>query len=148
MLRGNYTARLDAKGRLKVPSVYRRAIEDRWGTTVYITSLTGDAARIYPLAEWEIIEERLSMLPTMDPAKRKFLDRTNYYGQVGELDTQGRIVIHPLLRSAAEMLPETDAAVLGYLTYLEVWSLERFQARLLANPFTDDDAAALARLGI
>jgi MraZ protein len=148
MLRGNYTARVDAKGRLKVPSMYRRLLEERWGMEVYVTSLTGEAARIYPMVEWAVIEERLSMLPSMDPAKRKFLDRTNYYGQPSELDGQGRIVIHPLLRSAAEMLPETDVAVLGYLTYLEVWSLDRFQARLAAEPFTDDDASALARLGI
>ena len=148
MLRGSYTARLDAKGRLKVPSAYRRLVEDRWGTEVYVTSLTGEAARIYPLKEWEVIEERLSMLPSMDPAKRKFLDRTNYYGQVGELDGQGRVVIHPLLRSSSELMPETDVTVLGYLTYLEVWRLERFQARLQAEPYTDEDAAALARLGI
>jgi MraZ protein len=148
MLRGNYTARVDAKGRLKVPSAYRRVVEERWGAHVYVTSLTGESARVYPLKEWEIIEERLSMLPSMDPAKRKFLDRTNYYGQIGELDGQGRVVIHPLLRSSAEMMPETDVAVLGYLTYLEVWSLERFQARMAADPFTDEDAAALARLGI
>ena len=148
MLRGNYTARVDAKGRLKVPSAYRRIIEDRWGAQVYITSLTGESARIYPLKEWESIEEQLAMLPSMDPAKRKFLDRTNYYGQVGELDGQGRVVIHPLLRSSAELMPETDVAVLGYLKYLEVWSQERFSALRLSDPFTDDDAAALARLGI
>ena len=148
MLRGNYTARVDAKGRLKVPSVYRRLFEERWGLEVYVTSLTGETARIYPMAEWRVIEERLSMLPSMEPAVRKFLDRTNYYGQPSELDGQGRVVVHPLLRSAAEMLPETDVAVLGYLTYLEVWSLDRIQARLAAQPFTEDDAAALARLGI
>ena len=73
MLRGNNTARVDAKGRLKVPSSYRRVFDERWGTHVYVTSLTGEAARIYPLKEWEIIEERLSMLPSMDPAKRKQL---------------------------------------------------------------------------
>jgi len=148
MLRGNYTARVDAKGRLKVPSAYRRTVEERWGVEVYVTSLTGDHARVYPLAEWGIIEERLSMLPSMDPAKRKFLDRTNYYGQVGELDGQGRVIIHPLLRSSAELMPETDVAVLGYLTYLEVWNLERFQARLVADPFTAEDEAVLSRLGI
>ena len=148
MLRGNYTARVDAKGRLKMPAVYRRIVEERWGAEVYVTSLTGESALIHPLPEWVVIEERLSMLPSMDPAKRKFLDRTNYFGQVSELDGQGRVVIHPLLRSSAELMPETEVAVLGYLTYLEVWSLERFQARLAANPFTEDDAAAIARLGI
>ena len=99
-----------------------------------------------PMPEWTAIENRLLALPVMDPARRKFLDRTNYYGQEAEMDTQGRVLIPYQLRSKAEMLG--DVAVLGYLNYLEVWSLERFEARLAADPFTDDDAAALARLGI
>jgi len=148
MLRGNHTARLDAKGRLRMPASHLRVFTEAWGRDVYVTSLTGDHARIYPMPEWRIVEDTLSMASSLDPAKRKFLDRTSYYGQVGELDGQGRVVIHPLLRSSAELMAETDVAVLGYLKHLEVWNLERFQARLLAEPFTDDDAAALARLGI
>ncbi|MBI4751028.1 MAG: division/cell wall cluster transcriptional repressor MraZ [Acidobacteria bacterium] len=146
MLRGNHTARIDDKGRLKIPTPFRRLLEDRYGLLLYITSLTGECARIYPMPEWVAIETRLLALPVMDPARRKFLDRTNYYGQEAEMDTQGRVLIPYQLRSKAEMLG--DVAVLGYLNYLEVWSLERFEARLAADPFTDDDAAALARLGI
>src|SRR5918999_2808579 len=100
MLRGNYTARIDAKGRLKVPTPFRRLIEEKHGGEFYITSLTGENVRIYPLAEWESIEQRLSLLPSMDPARRKFLDRTNYYGQQATVDGQGRGVIYPLLREA------------------------------------------------
>jgi MraZ protein len=82
----------------------------------------------------------------MDPARRKFLDRTNYYGQQAEMDAQGRILIHPLLRKAAGVMG--DVAVLGYLTYVEVWELERFEQRLLSDPYTEEDEAAMARLGI
>ncbi|HEX8181875.1 MAG TPA: hypothetical protein VF525_20205 [Pyrinomonadaceae bacterium] len=146
MLRGNYTARIDVKGRLKVPTVFRRFIQDNQGAEVYVTSLTGDNVRIYPLKEWENIEQRLALLPSMDPARRKFLDRTNYYGQQTAMDNQGRILIHPLLRKSASVMG--DVAVLGYLTYLEVWELERFQQRLLSDPYTEDDEAAIARLGI
>jgi MraZ protein len=146
MLRGNYTARIDVKGRLKVPTVFRRFIQDNQGAEVYVTSLTGENVRIYPLKEWENIEQRLALLPSMDPARRKFLDRTNYYGQQAALDTQGRILIHPLLRKSAGVIG--DVAVLGYLTYIEVWELERFQQRLLADPYTAEDEAAIARLGI
>ena len=146
MLRGNYTARIDSKGRLKVPTPFRRLIEDQHGKEVYITSLMGDSVRIYALAEWEAIEQRLALLPTMDPARRKFLDRTNYYGQQATIDGQGRILIHPLLRKSAEVIG--DVAVLGYLSYLEVWELEKFQQRLLSDPYTEEDEAAIARLGI
>ncbi len=146
MLRGNYTARIDSKGRLKVPTPFRRIVEEQHGQEVYVTSLTGESVRIYPLTEWEAIEQRLALLPTMDPARRKFLDRTNYYGQQAAIDAQGRVLIHPLLRKSAGVIG--DVAVLGYLTYLEVWELERFQQRLLSDPYTEEDEAAMARLGI
>ena len=147
MLRGNYTARVDEKGRLKIPTAFRRYIEEKYCTQeVYVTSLNGDCVRIYPLPEWESIEQRLALLPSMDPARRKFLDRTNYYGQQATIDGQGRVLVHPLLRKASGVVG--DVAVLGYLTYLEVWELERFEQRLLSDPYTEEDEAAIARLGI
>jgi len=129
-----------------VPTVFRRYIQEKHGAEVYVTSLTGESARIYPLPEWESIENRLALLPSMDPARRRFLDRTNYYGQQAEMDAQGRVLIHPLLRKSAGVMG--DVAVLGYLNYLEVWELENFQQRLLADPYMEDDEAAIARLGI
>jgi MraZ protein len=146
MLRGNYTARIDSKGRLKVPTLFRRYVEEKYGAALYVTSLTGDCVRIYPMPEWEAIEQRLSLLPSMDPARRKFLDRTNYYGQQSAMDTQGRVLIHPLLRKSAQVVG--DVAVLGYLSYLEVWELDKFQQRMLSDPYTEEDEAAIARLGI
>lgn len=146
MLRGNYTARIDSKGRLKIPTPFRRQIEEKHGAGVYVTSLTGESVRIYPLPEWESIEQRLALLPSMDPARRKFLDRTNYYGQQSVMDAQGRVLVHPLLRRSAGIIGEV--AVLGYLTYLEVWELERFRERLLSDPYTEEDETAIARLGI
>lgn len=146
MLRGNYITRIDDKGRIKLPAPFRRYLAEHYDVECYITSLTGEYARIYPMKEWLAIETRLAQLPSMDTAKRRFLDRTNYYGQIQEIDSQARLLIHPLLRKSAEMLGEVT--VLGYLNYLEVWSLDRFQARLVADPYTDEDAAAIAQLGI
>ena len=143
MLRGNYTARIDGKGRLKVPTAFRRYIQEHNGAEVYLTSLTGENVRIYPLNEWENIEQRLALLPSMDPARRRFLDRTNYYGQQATMDNQGRILIHPLLRKSAGVMG--DVVVLGYLTYLEIWELERFQQRLL-NDIRQVELAAHARI--
>jgi MraZ protein len=146
MLRGNYTARIDAKGRLKVPTQFRRLIDEKHGNEFYVTSVTGDNVQIYPLPEWESIEKRLSLLPTMDPARRKFLDRTNYYGQQQTMDAHGRVLIHPLLRKASGVIG--DVVVLGLLNHLEVWEHETFQKRMLSDPYTEEDEAAIARLGI
>jgi len=146
MLRGNYTARMDDKGRIKVPSAYRHYIDEHYGREFYCTSLTGECARMYPWQEWLEIEDKLRARGTMDTAVRKFLDRTNYYGQTAEMDLQGRILVHPLLRQSAELTGEV--AVLGYLQYIEVWNLDRFKMRLESQPYTEEDAASLARLGI
>ena len=146
MLRGNYKVRIDEKGRIKIPTAYRRYIEENYGGEFYVTSLTGHSALIYPIKEWLAIEERLLAKGTMDKSVRKFLDRSNYYGQNAAIDNQGRLLIHPLLRSSAELVG--DVSVLGYLKYLEVWSLDRFTQRLEDQPYTDDDASSIALLGI
>ncbi|HEY6330103.1 MAG TPA: division/cell wall cluster transcriptional repressor MraZ, partial [Blastocatellia bacterium] len=83
---------------------------------------------------------------TMDRAVRKFLDRTSYFGQNAEMDSQGRILIHQNLRLSAGLTGEL--AVLGYLQYIEVWAWDAFKARIDAQPFTDEDAAELARFQI
>jgi MraZ protein len=76
----------------------------------------------------------------------KFLDRVNFFGQVSELDPQGRVLIQQRLRDSAQMTGEVD--VLGQQNFLEVWNHERFIARLAGDPFTNDDARALAGFGI
>lgn len=139
-------ATIDDKGRLKIPTNFRRRIEEKYGLEVYVTSLTGESVWIYPLPEWESIEQRLAILPSMDKAKRAFLDRTNYYGQQSTIDAQGRVLIHSLLRRSAGIVGEV--AVLGSLNYLEVWESEQFQIQLASNPFTAEDEATLAKLGI
>ena len=129
-----------------MPTAFRRYLEEKHGSAVYLTSLTGECVRIYPMPEWEAIEQRLSLLPSMDPARRKFLDRTNYYGQQSAMDSQGRVLVHPLLRKSAAVVG--DVVVLGYLSYLEVWELDKFQQRLLSDPYTEEDETAIAGLGI
>jgi MraZ protein len=137
---------MDEKGRIKLPAAYRRYMDEHYGSEFYVTSLTGEYARLYPMEEWMLIEEKLQTRGTMDKSVRKFLDRTNYYGQLAEMDSQGRLLIHPLLRSNAELVG--DVAVLGYLQYLEVWEMDKFKTRIEGDPYTDDDAASLAALGI
>ena len=141
MLRGNATATIDDKGRLKIPSGFRAFIDASWGSDFYVTSLSGESGLIYPLPVWQEIEERLAQLPSFDPTKKKFLDRTNYYGQLASADKSGRILIPALLRESAEMMGEV--AVLGSLNFLEVWNHKRFIDRMKTQQFTDDDYAKL-----
>jgi len=146
VLRGNYPARIDSKGRLKVPGLFRRYVEEKYGSQFYITSLDGKSALVYPFEEWERIEEKLSRLSTFNPTKKKFLNRTNYYGQQVEIDAQGRLLVPQLLRDTADI--KGEVAVLGNLTYLEVRNMEAFKKEIEEAPFTDEDQGTLDQLGI
>ena len=146
VLRGNAPAKIDDKGRLKVPNGFRAPIQDAHGRELFVTSLNGESVRIYPMPIWNEIEGRLAAMPSTHPARLRFLDRVNYYGQTAELDTQGRVVIHQRLRDAASMTGDVD--VLGQYNYLEVWNHERFVSKMQRDPFTDDDARALSEYGI
>ena len=146
MLRGNYAAKIDDKARLKIPNAFRALIEKAHGGEVFVTSLTGESVRIYPMPIWLALEDRLSRAPSTLPARNRFLDRVNYFGQSAEIDTQGRVLIHQRLRESAGMSGEVD--VLGAVDRLDVWNHDRLVAKMLSDPYTDDDATALSEFGI
>ncbi len=146
MFRGSAPAKIDDKGRLKVPTEFRRYLEERFGHDVFITSVTGESAFVYPLPVWEEIESRLAALPTTDQTKQRYLARINYFGHLGKLDGQGRVVIPQILRETAEMVGEV--VVGARLDYLEVWNHRRLQERFSEQPFTDEDFKYLSDKGI
>ena len=145
MLRGNYPATVDDKGRLKIPSVFLESLK-KSGKRFFVTSENGESARVYPMKFWEGIEQKLAKISTHNRSKQRFLDRANYYGQVVEIDGQGRILIPGVLREAAQMKGDVD--VLGELNYLVVWNHTRFAENLNRNPLTEEDFKTLDLLGI
>ncbi len=143
MLRGSYLATVDEKGRVKIPSDFLSELR-KAGSRFYVTSENGEYARIYPMKVWEEIEKKLANLSSHHSARQKFLARTNYFGQVVEVDGQGRILIPPVLREAAQTKGEVDVA--GRLTYLEVWNHARFLEQYINhNQITAEE---LEQLGI
>ena len=146
MFRGHETTRIDEKGRLKVPNVFRSLLEQKYGRDTFLTSLTGEYVRTYPMPVWADIEEKLGRMPSTHPSRLRFLDRINFFGQIGELDAQGRLLIPARLRETATMIGDVD--VIGQYNYLDVWNHDRFLTKLQREPFTDDDARALSEFGI
>jgi MraZ protein len=145
MLRGNIPAKVDEKGRLKIPAAFLEELNG-YGRQFYVTSETGEYARIFPMRIWEELESKLSKLSSHNKTKQKFLTWTNYYGQAVEIDGQGRVLIPPVLREAALMKGDVD--VMGHLTYLEVWNHGRSLDNLKKSPITDEDMKTLDELGI
>jgi MraZ protein len=146
MFRGNHPTRVDEKGRLKLPAEFKRLVDERYGAHFYITSKDGHSAEIYPLPEWEKIEAKLAGIPSMNVAKKKFLDRVNYYGQVSEMDAQGRVLLPQILRESARL--SGDVVVFGVQTYLEVENHAELKKRMETEPLTAEDQQDLANFGI
>ena len=146
MFRGHEQARIDDKGRLKVPNVFRSSLESKYGRELFLTSLTGEYVRLYPMPVWIDIEDKLGKMPSTHPSRLRFLDRVNFFGQVVDLDTQGRVLIPARLRETAAITGDVD--VLGQYNYLDAWNHDRLLTRLQRDAYTDDDAKALSEFGI
>jgi MraZ protein len=146
MFRGNHPTRVDEKGRLKLPAEFKRLVDEGYGTQFYITSKDGRTAEVYPLPEWQKIEEKLAAIPSMNAAKKKFLNRVNYYGQMSEMDGQGRVLLPQILRENAKLTG--DVVVFGVQTYLEVANHDEFKQSMDSDPLTEQDQETLANFGL
>jgi MraZ protein len=147
MLRGNHPARVDAKGRLKIPQAFLSPVVSQWGRDLYVTSVTGEFVRLYPMPIWVEIEKRLASVPATNPSKNRFLERVSFFGQTVMIDRQGRVLLPQILRETAAMSGEVS--VLGFQNHLAVWNLKRLQERLFKQePYTDEDGRALSEYGI
>jgi MraZ protein len=145
MLRGNALAKIDDRGRLKLPAAFRSVIEPQFGNEFFVTSLRGESARIYPMQVYAGLEERLVASSSVEPMVTKLRNALNFFGQRAVMDPQGRILIHPLLRERARLSGE--AAVLGQQNYLEVWERTTVEEQIRHNPLTEDDLKRLADFG-
>ncbi len=144
MFRGNHPAKVDEKGRLKLPSAFKQLMDAMNVTQYYVTSTDGKSAEIWPLPEWEKREALLADSSTMDDAVRKYLNITSYYGQQVEMDSQARVLLPQILRNSAKL--DAEVTVFGMRTYLEVHNRETFERELPSNELTAEDRKAMAAL--
>jgi MraZ protein len=146
VLMGHSPAKIDEKGRLKVPADFRKIIEGKYGPDLFITSTDGERALVYPLPVWFDFQSRLAKVPSTSLAKAKLLERVNYFGQVSTIDAQGRVLVPAVLRSVAGIAD--DVVVIGNQDHLIVWNEERIQKRLLETPMSADDFKELELHGV
>jgi MraZ protein len=146
MFRGNHPARVDEKGRLKLPAEFKRRVDEKYTGRFYITSKDGRVAKIYPMQEWEEVERKLRDISDFDSSKRKLMDFYNYYGSEADMDAQGRMLLPQILREKANLTG--DVVVFGMQKYLEVTNRETFVANMDASPLTAEDEQKLAGFGL
>jgi MraZ protein len=145
MFRGNHPAKVDEKGRLKLPSAFKQLVDAGSVTQFYVTSTDGESAQVWPLPEWEKREAQLAESSEMEEAVQKYLSITSYYGQQVEMDAQARLLIPQILRSAAG-LDDEEVAVMGMGSHLAVHNRRRFEQTVLGNKLTAEDRVKLAEI--
>jgi len=143
---GHAPAKVDEKGRLKIPAGFRKLIEEKFGSECFITSTDGERAVIYPMPVWHDFQGRLSKVPSTSVAKQKLLERANYFGQLSTIDTQGRVLVPAVLRNVAGIAE--DVVVIGNQDHLIVWNEERIQKRMSEAPLTAEDWKELELHGV
>jgi len=145
MFRGNAFATFDDKGRFKLPADFRRELSERFGNEVFVTTLTGESALVFPMANWKLWESALNdPQEQFNPDFEKVREFLAYYGHATVMDGQGRILVQPLLRKDA-MLDGEEVVVLGLGNYLKLENRRKFEERLRANPVTRQDLRILSR---
>jgi MraZ protein len=142
--RGSEKAKIDDKGRLKIPSIFRGTFAAHGSREVFVTTEWCDHVQIYPLPAWIEIEKRLlETLPVPDEVE-SYIFSMNSWGQVAEIDAQDRILIHPALREKVGTIG--DVQVQGATLYLGVWDRARYEQERSAHTFTKDDKRRMTEL--
>jgi|Deesub1362B_J571_1020462.scaffolds.fasta_scaffold00655_18 MraZ protein len=122
MLKGSFIAKIDGRGRVKIPRALYRIIETKYGNEVFITTVDVKDVRIYPLSEWELIERKMREKYEEDRIIQKVMERTAFFGMSGKIDKQGRTLIHKLLREKIKL--EGKILIEGMGKYLKVSVLQ------------------------
>jgi len=145
MLRGNALAKIDEKGRLKLPTIFRSVIEPKYGNEFFVTSVRGESVRVFPLQVYAELEERLLRSSTLQRPVAKLRTALNYFGQRAVMDPQGRILIHSLLREKTRL--DGEVAVLGQQNFLEIWNRAAVEEQMLGALLTEEELEQLGSLG-
>ena len=143
MFRGSNPAKVDDKGRLKIPSGFKTLLDAANVTQFYITSVDGKKAQLWPLPEWEKREKLLAEHSDED-AVEKYVNLTSFYGQQVEMDSQSHVVLPQRLRDGGKL--DAEVVVFGKVTYLEVQNEKEAEESVPQNAMTTDDRKALAAI--
>lgn len=118
---------MDAKGRMAIPKRYREAIDEASdGQLIATIDLHSPCLLIYTIDEWEVIERKLMSLPNMDPQSRMVQRLLLGHASEIEVDSQGRVLLPPLLRDHAKL--EKNLILLGQGNKFELWSKQAWDA--------------------
>lgn len=143
-LRGRFEIKMDAKGRMNLPS----ALQDATNSSFVVTNSQYQGCRcldIYTKEEWEKLESRISQLSSLKKEVQAFQRFYIAGGQPVDAGSQGRVLIPKSLRDYANL--EDEIVIVGMGSKLEVWNLSDWQ-KIFDNLATDfeDTLGVIANL--
>ncbi len=144
MFRGSFEHSVDSKGRVSVPSKFRDIIADRYDGRLVMAMDLDRCLTVYPLEEWEKLEEKIKTLPMMQKEVKDFMRFFFSTATECELDKQGRILISPAHRERAGITK--NVMLVGIINKIEIWDAKAWEARTSQNG--DKIGEALAALGL
>jgi MraZ protein len=125
VFRGVAQLNLDSKGRLAVPARYRDSLLSRCNGHLVLTADSDRCLLIYPLPDWEPIEQKLMALSSFNARIRELQRRLVGYAEDVQLDATGRILVSPALRGYAHL--EKNVVLVGQGNKFELWNGESWE---------------------
>jgi MraZ protein len=146
---GRYPARLDDKGRLKLPAVFQEYLSSFPERKVFVTSLDGRIGKLYPISAWRANEKEVFEGYTEDPeALQDLLFNAQDLGSEAEMDAQGRITVNPELRKELDLQGQ-ELHLFAYKNHVEILTEALYQERKLrARPKAADNVRKLEMAGM
>lgn len=141
---GTHKHSIDHKGRVSIPSRFRRALSGDAEETFVILRGLESCVALYPLDEWRHMEERLRARTYYDEDNRRFQRWILQHASHGAMDAQGRVAIPPALLEHASL--KKEAVVTGALDHIEIWDPELYERYLASSEETFEDMAGKLRL--
>jgi MraZ protein len=142
--RGSYEAKIDDRGRIKIPAKFLSVFDAGYGRDLYVTSLEGDHVIIYPMKIWERVEFQIENAGILDPDVDAYVNRLSYWGTEAELDSKGRVLVPPALRKEGQL--DEVVRVLGKANHLVIWNEENFRIKELGEPFGKEKLQKVSRI--
>ncbi|MFZ1519051.1 MAG: division/cell wall cluster transcriptional repressor MraZ [Ignavibacteriaceae bacterium] len=140
MFRGQFTYSMDSKGRIAIPAKLRKHISADANDTFIMTRGLSNCIDLYPLDEWQKIEEKLLDLNSFQPDDARFLRMFVQFASEDVMDVQSRIMVPGSLISYAKI--EKEVMILGALKKIEIWNPKVYEEYLNQSPQTYEEIAA------
>lgn len=127
MFRGVNNVKLDAKGRMAIPTRYRDRLQERCGGELVVTVDRDHCLLLYPLPDWEEIERKLVKLPSFNAQARRLQRLLVGHATELEMDSHGRVLLPSPLREFAGL--DKSAVVIGQGNKFEIWDEDSWNER-------------------